>query len=191
MNCDLVIPLRSFVDPKTRLRAALDHSQRADLMQSLATNVIKAGQRTHEIDKIVLLSADTATYVFAVQHGIEFEFSDLDLNGALQRYRENNTEKNLIIGHADLGLIEDFSAFTRALDSHDVALSPDRHRLGTNVLAHRKTAHCAYEFGKRSYFRHRQGAMKNRLSCTSITDYRCTCDIDTLEDLDIFYQVKK
>ncbi|NIR34480.1 MAG: hypothetical protein GWN79_00045 [Actinobacteria bacterium] len=84
-----------------------------------------------------------------------------------------------IVAHADLPRAVDL----RVADVDGVAVVPDRHRDGSNVLTVPTGVGFEFAYGPGSFARHRAEAARLALPFTEIDDDSLAWDVDTLEDL--------
>lgn len=167
-----VVPLRGLETAKTRLAAALDAEERLDLVVEMATRTLVAARDAERITGTVLVTADPAAADLARSLGARAIVQVLPgLNAAL---REGRAEAVRAGATAVLVLPIDLPAVRAATldallaridasgapepDAPIVAVVPDRHGLGTNVLFTSPPAAIDPAFGDGSFVAHRAAA---------------------------------
>jgi 2-phospho-L-lactate/phosphoenolpyruvate guanylyltransferase len=90
--------------------------------------------------------------------------------------------ERVVITHADLPLVGSIPALLHGVPADHVALVPDRHHDGTNLLMISTEANFQFAYGKASFRLHRQEAFRLRLPFMVIEDERFALDIDTPAD---------
>ena len=87
----------------------------------------------------------------------------------------------VIVAHADLPLADDLRPIADGFDG--VTLVPDRRADGTNVLCVPAGAGFDFQYGPRSFARHRAEAERLGLRHRVVDDARLAWDVDVPEDL--------
>lgn len=191
MKCTLVIPVRSFADAKSRLSNSVSEKDREEFMRLCVQRVVDAGKATDEIHRIVMISGSKDVLSFASGHDIDCLDTDSALNDALREYRMFNMDENLLIALGDLPWVKSFDTVCAALQAHSVVLAPDRHRAGTNILAHQFNVDVPYRFGHDSFHRHCLAIEKKRFSYAVVSRPQYGFDIDTNDDYQLYEKVLK
>lgn len=191
MDCSLLIPVRSFADAKTRLGSILTSEEREVAMRRFVSTVVSAGKNTIDVADITLISNDVDVRAFAHELSVEIFQCERNLNESLQLSVNQAAQDTVIIAHGDLPWIQDFTAICDYLSANDVAIAPDRHRQGTNILAHPKKTPFLYKFGANSLKRHVSQCTAKRYSYVLLESQEYGFDVDTPDDFALFTRSKR
>ena len=180
MRVAVLVPIKDFRQAKQRLAPVLSPDERIELARRMATRVITA-------------AAPYDVFVVCDDHDVAAFAKDLDaevlwrpnlgLNGAISEGVQHigRTAERLLIAHSDLPLAR---SFDEVMDTEDVAIVPDRHGRGTNVIALPASRSFSFHFGTGSYRAHQREAALHGLVVHHIVDRRLGWDVDMPEDLD-------
>ena len=127
----VLVPIRSFDDAKSRLAGSLDPQARRALMRRMAETVVSAA---HDLpvwvvtddDEVTAWATELSTSTFAV--GVN------GLNPAITvaaTAASRAGASRILVAHADLPYASDL----RVVTGNGVAIAPDRHRDGSNVMS--------------------------------------------------------
>lgn len=191
-----VVPLRGLETAKTRLAAALDAEERLDLVVEMATRTLEAARDAERITGTVLVTADPAAAALARSLGARALVQRLPgLNAALREGRAEAVRAGAgavlvlpidlpAVGAATLdALLARIEASGTLEDATPVvAVVPDRHGLGTNVLFTAPPAAIDPAFGEGSFLAHRDAAAAVGARFVEIGG-PLTLDLDTSDDL--------
>jgi len=191
VQCSLLVPVRSFSQAKTRLDPILSESERESAMRDYVANVVRAAKNTQEITDIFLISSDNDVALAAHEYSVHFFDSELSLNAVVRDCAPNVENDGIIVAHGDLPLIENFDDICTSLEDFDVVLAPDRHRSGTNVLAHRSTIDFTYSFGDHSLRSHEHQCIQHGYCYLLIQSVHYGLDIDTKDDFALLQKIKR
>jgi 2-phospho-L-lactate guanylyltransferase len=190
-----LLPLKPFDEAKQRLAGALAQAERAALAGAMAEDVLAALTRNKRLERVVVMSRGAEAESLARRCGAEFmpepRLTRYGLNPAVGRSVEllaAQGARSLLVVHGDLPLLgeDDLAAL---LDAHAAGgeraatLMPDRARDGTNLLAWTPVGEFRPQYGKASFRRHSEQAIRAgaRLAiCESPTG---GLDIDLPDDL--------
>ncbi len=189
MNCELVIPIRSFKTAKTRLKDVLSPNEIRSLTQQCLTKGIDAAKKSEAISDIILLTQEKEVSDFATEKGIECYITSDGLNESLNLHRKRRPSSNLIVAMGDLFFVEDFDLIIKALSRVEFVIACDRHRRGSNVLGLREFIEFDFQFGIDSYQRHTKQCISRHYSFETIKDPKFCFDVDEIDDLN-FLQKK-
>jgi len=139
----VVIPLRALEGAKSRLGEVLDAEERRDLVVGLFDRTVRAALGTTGVDEVIVVSPDPAVLVLGAAAGARpLRQIGSGLNAALEQARSEAMSRGataLLVLPSDLARVgpdalAPLVALASADDSPTVALVPDRHGRGTNVL---------------------------------------------------------
>jgi 2-phospho-L-lactate guanylyltransferase len=139
----VVIPLRALEGAKSRLGEVLDAEERRDLVVGLFDRTVRAALGTPGVDEVIVVSPDPAVLVLGADAGARpLRQVGSGLNAALEQARSEAMSRGataLLVLPSDLARVAPDAlaplvALAAADDSPTVALVPDRHGRGTNVL---------------------------------------------------------
>lgn len=180
------MPIKSFGTAKARLGAALDADGRAALAEELATIVLAAADPL----PVLVVTDDDEVATFAAGHGAEvLRQVAPGLNAAVTEavaHLAANGVEWAIVAHADLPRATSFDAVWNAVreaSNRVMAIVPDRHDDGTNVLAVPTGAGFTFAYGPGSFAAHRAEAERRGLAVQVVRDPDLAWDVDTPEDL--------
>jgi 2-phospho-L-lactate guanylyltransferase len=184
-----VVPVKTLAAAKTRLATALAPAERADLTLQTLKRVLAALDQPGIAARLVVSPDEAvlrATRV-AGAHGLR-QASD-GLNPGLEEARTwalAQGAEALLIVLGDLPLLapEHIAAILALADRPGtVALAPDRHGSGTNIMLLRPPDAIPLSFGLNSLFRHRAAAQARGLTIQTYDDPATALDLDTPDDL--------
>ena len=180
MQVALVVPMKSFGVAKGRLADVLNASEREQLARDCARVVVTAGGNWATY--VVCDATDVASWATkmgarvvrcpspglnaAVAAGISAAISD----GA----------QHIVVAHGDLPLA---CTFEHLVLDGQVALVPDRHMDGTNVLSFPADMRFATAYGAQSFSRHQDILTTHGFKYVVINDDKLSLDLDTADDL--------
>lgn len=184
-----VIPVKSLAQSKSRLTAVLTPTERAALTQFLLQRTLGVLQESGVVDRVVVVSRDTAVHQLAVAHHALTlaEPSDAGLNGAIYegaRLAAVAGAARLLVLPADLPLlaVADVQALCADTPPQAVGICPDRHEQGTNGLLLPAPFDFPFQFGENSFHKHVQAARYARLTPHLLRMPGWQFDLDTVED---------
>lgn len=179
MSWTAIVPLKPAGLRKTRLAGRLNEAARTALGARLFDHVA------------AILAADPRIATVAVLSETRPEgWQDAwiadegrGLNPELEAARATRRDRPLLVIHADLPLLaaEDIAALLTAAEQGGHAIAPDRHRTGTNALAHHHGPPVSFRFGAGSFLRHRAGIAGGGVI---VERPGLSLDLDTPDDLD-------
>ncbi len=189
-GCLVLVPLRSFLDPKTRLADVLTLPERADLARRLAGDVLDA------LDgwDVAVLTDDDDVIGWADRRDVTVARPGVaGLNAAVTAGAELAVDRRadvIAVVHADLAMpdaLPDVLAAATAPDRADgVTAVPDRHGDGTNVLVVPAGAGFRFGYGPGSFGRHRDEATRLGLAFVEVAHAELGWDVDTPGDLSAY-----
>lgn len=177
----ILIPIRSFVDSKSRLAEVLTPEQRRSFMIECADRVIAAAR---DLPKVVV-SSDPEVRDFTVDRGgyvLPDPGNGLShaIQSALYQLRKLGVS-HLTVAHGDLPLAKDLTTLAKA---GQLTIVPDRLHEGTNVISLPTTAHFKFRYGRNSFKNHMVEAELSGLQVEIEENPSLSMDIDTPADLE-------
>jgi len=185
----IVIPLRSFDDPKTRLREVLSGAERRELCRSLADGLLTAVSGSDVV--VVTDDAEVDRWARSRGAGVVAPGSP-GLNVAVTAARNDARHDGIAdvaILPADLArpaTAASVVAATLADATLDALLVPDRHHDGTNLLLVPTAGEFTFAYGPGSCDRHRSEATRVGLRLQVLDHEDLGWDIDDPADLEWF-----
>ena len=188
-----LLPIKSFARAKQRLSEALSPHERAGLAQAMARDVLAALAGCPGLERVVVISGDAAARDIAAETDVEFLPEPASLPGGLNASIKHAVEHlrtegatGIMIVHGDLPMIQ-AEDLRRVVESHPegraVTMVPDRALHGTNVLAWSPIAEFRAQYGRASFQRHREQAIRRGARVTVCDSARGSLDIDVPSDL--------
>lgn len=178
----VLVPLKSFGSAKSRLGEVLDPDQRAELVRSMATNVLRAAEPLHT----VVVCDDPEVARFAVDHGaavVETPPEGLNsaLGAAVRRTAEDGAQRVMVVP-ADLPFASELGRFVGRGD--EVVMVADRHGDGTNLLSFPARCGLRLSYGHGSFEAHASEARRLGLELRVVEDEAMAWDVDEPADLE-------
>lgn len=193
-----VLPLKDFARSKQRLAGLLDETQRSDLLQAMATDVLRLLSRHPDVEGILVVSGDTAAHRLAHRFGAdivtETALGAKGLNPVVQAAMAVLARRGIadaMVLHGDLPLItaEEVSlliAEHRSVDQPTLTLATDRHGDGSNGLLCATAPAPIFGYGKGSCQWHQEQARLAGMHCKVLSLPGIGHDIDEPDDLVAF-----
>jgi 2-phospho-L-lactate guanylyltransferase len=175
----VLVPIRSFDDAKSRLADVLDGTAREALARSMAATVLAAAG---QLPVFVVTDDDKVAGWAGVNGAGVIAPAVQGLNESVQAAVETRRvagDSRVIVAHADLPLAVDLGVVA----GRGVAIAPDRHGDGSNVVSVPTDVGFTFRYGPGSYEAHRREAARCRLPVTVIHDPGLSLDVDHPEDL--------
>ncbi len=152
-----IVPIKPLGDRKTRLAGYLTARDRAYLSETLFAGVIGTLQASPEVARILVVAKRPPDVCGPEDNVVEWVVDrGKGLNAALEDARLVAGDGRQLILHADLPLVApaDIAALLAAAGD-DIAIAPDRRRIGTNALAIGAGRRIVLRFGDNSFASHR------------------------------------
>jgi 2-phospho-L-lactate guanylyltransferase len=185
-----LVPVKRFLEAKTRLAGHLTPATRANLAQQMAEHVLSQLSRVAGL-QVAVVSGEPQMRPLCRHFGCELlpeENVDAGLNAivhsALRRLHGAGARRALIL-HADLPRLRSadvMSLVTRHSHS-DVVLVPDRHEQGTNALLCSLPLVFDLQFGPGSFRLHDEAARARGLRVEVERFESLAWDVDVIDDL--------
>jgi 2-phospho-L-lactate guanylyltransferase len=185
-----IVPAKSLVRGKSRLRSVLADDARAAFARGLLEHVLGVLQRCELDGVLVATDGDDVAELAAARGALVCRdrgtrsLADV-VDGALADVAARGAAAAVVL-MADLPRVEpaDVTALFGALDDHDVALVRDHQGRHTNALAARVPIPFATCFGSpESFAEHRAAAVARGLRTTIVDSERIAFDVDGPADL--------
>ncbi len=180
MRVALVVPMKSFGIAKGRLTNVLSAKEREQLARDCARIVITAGGNWATY--VVCDATDVASWATSVgANVVSCPSPGLDVAvaaGVTAAIADG--AQHVVVAHGDLPLASTFEHLV--LDGH-VALVPDRHGDGTNVLSFPTVMRFTTAYGPQSFSRHQEILAALRYKYVVVNDDDLSLDLDTADDL--------
>jgi 2-phospho-L-lactate guanylyltransferase len=176
----VVVPVKAFSQAKMRLAAVLRPEERAALARKMAEHVLAAAVPL----PVVVVCDDEEVGDWARSLGARtLPEPGLGLNGAVNTAVAQLCAEGfgrLVVAHSDLPLANNLP---RLAQVQGIALVPDRHEEGTNVIS--LPAGCGFRFayGPGSFSRHKQEAARTGLPWRVVHDPGLAWDVDFPSDM--------
>jgi len=188
-----IVPVKPLTQGKSRLGSVLSQAERADLNTRLLSHTIQTLKSVAEIEQVLVVSRDPKALALARDLGARTvqENGAPHLNTALGRataLAKNSLAGGVLVVPADLPLLTSEAiqaVLEKAVHPPVIVVAPDRHHLGTNTLLVYPVGLIKYEFGRDSYERHRQQALKAGARLEICDLPTLALDIDLPEDLEL------
>jgi 2-phospho-L-lactate guanylyltransferase len=180
----VAIPIRGFVDGKSRLADRLDADARAQLVAGFATAVVQAA-RTDGLPVVIITSAPEVV-AWAGTLGVDVIADEGSLDAAAaagQRWAREHGLARVVVTHSDLPLV---TTFAPMLDVRGAAvgLAPCRREDGTNAITLPVDLAFRFAYGPNSFARHRAVALDAGAILVVVRDRAFAFDVDEPRDLD-------
>ncbi len=194
MSLWAIVPVKALHESKSRLRDVLTPVGRVELTREMLLNTLRELVEVHEIDRTLVVSADSKVLALARERGAEIieERGPPSLNKALSQATAIASEMQaeaVLILPADLPLLQAADVrdlIGRAHDPPVVVVSPDRKCSGTNALLMAPPGAIKYGFGPDSFERHVRSAEASGARVEIIELPNLGLDLDAPEDLEIY-----
>lgn len=194
-----VLPLKDFARSKQRLAGLLDETQRSDLLQAMATDVLRVLSRHPDIEGVLVVSGDPAAHRLARHFGTdivtEAALGVCGLNPVVQAAMAMLAQRGIaeaMVLHGDLPLIT-ADEISRLIAAHRngaqpaITLATDRHGDGSNGLLCPTATAPVFGYGKGSCRWHQAQAHLAGMPCTVLHLPGLGHDIDEVDDLIAFF----
>lgn len=185
MELHALIPVKSLHHAKSRLAKRLSQQQRQELVLSMLDHVLMILKSCDEMKKITVVTPDVEVKKHVLQLGFSVTSEEKPgHNSSLTAAAQNeNSEISLLTISADLPFLtsHDVGQLIKLLTSHDIALAPSKDN-GTNAIIVKKTLLLPYLFGKNSFEKYKEVAIKKNLSYAVYESQTIAFDVDTIED---------
>ncbi len=190
MTALALVPVQMLSQAKSRLAARLGPEAREELMCRLVERLLRELQAARRIGRILVVSPDPAVLALAERAGARGVLqAGTGLNAAVELGQRSAVAEGwarLVVVLADLPLLaaEQVDRMLALGREGSVVIAPDRHGLGTNLLALWPPDAVEPAFGTASRERHARAGRVSGLRVLEYWSVGTTVDLDTPEDLD-------
>ena len=177
----VVIPIRSFSEGKTRLGPSLTRTDRAALIQRMASGVVRAARGLPVL--IVTSAPEVQAWAWELGLGVIDDPGTLDAAAAAGTdWARSQLFGRVVIAHADLSLAHTLCpVLTRTADAGLIlVVGKDG---GTPVMSLPTRTEFRYSYGHGSYRRHLAEGIRLGLPVVTVHDKSLATDLDTPSDL--------
>jgi 2-phospho-L-lactate guanylyltransferase len=187
--------VKSIENSKTRLSEILKPKERSLLTRTMFMDVISIVQQTQIFSYIVVISSDREVLKLAKKENLFYVEEHLQgLNQAVNQVTEwckNNGAASLLILPSDIPLLtrNDLVQITSNIEAQQIIIAPSGNG-GTNALLRTPPDIMNSFFGKDSFQRHLINAEKTGLKIQIYQSPTVSLDIDTVEDIKRFNEIK-
>lgn len=193
MSLWAIVPVKPLRRGKSRLSEILSDDERSRLNHYLFTHTIEILLQVDAISEILVVSRDSDVLTVARENGVRTvtENGTPELNNALRRaslFSNVFSTEGVLIVPADLPMLtaEDVSDFiAQRREPPVMVISPDRRRLGTNMLLIDPADLISFSFGTDSFDRHCDLARQKGAEVVVFENPRISLDLDVPEDYEI------
>lgn len=193
MSINIIIPIRSLEEGKSRLAGVLDAGGRAAIVERMFRKVLDAALGLGEPARCHVVSGSPLLLELARQRGATaIREAGCGLNPALtEAASQMEPDLPVMALHADLPLLEtsDLAAMADALSLAEVVAASDHAGLGTNALLLSRPGLIPYAFGIGSLARHQALAENAGLRFVRIDRPGLSTDIDEPADLALLHRL--
>lgn len=187
MSFNIIIPVRSPGEGKSRLSSALTVAERAALVERLFRHVLAQAIAATGSSRSVVVSSSSLLLDLARKNGARAVLeTGRGMNNALTQAAAVLPPLMPVLAlPADLPLLDlsDIVSLAKGLDRADVAIAPDRACRGTNALMFRRAGLIPFAFGENSYARHLALCKAMGLSVCVIEREGLGADLDLPADM--------
>lgn len=193
MSLWAIVPVKPLRRGKSRLSEILSEDERSRLNHFLFTHTIDILLQVESITEILVVSRDSDVLTAARDKGVRTvtENGTPELNNALRRaslFSNVFSNEGVLIVPADLPMLTaaDVTDFIGQRTAAPVmVISPDRRRLGTNMLLVDPADLISFSFGTDSFERHCTLARQKGAEVVVYENPRISLDLDVPEDYEI------
>ena len=183
IEANVVIPVKGFDTGKSRLSAALADDERAALVRSLVKRTIGCAFAVVGPDATYLLSPDADVVAAAGENGVQGLLQEGGgLNEGLDGLRRRLEPRRTVVVPADIPHLDARDIRAHALVG-GLGITPDRRKMGTNMLSVPRPGAIRFRFGYDSFYEHLRAARRAGLAATVIDAPRLRLDLDRPWDL--------
>ena len=186
----VVLPIRELATSKSRFDPALDPCRRVELSRSMLLDTVEAIVASGGFNTIAVLTPEPGAWDPDLPTGVRTVESTVPgLNESLSQHIKGLAwakADSLSIVMPDLPSAseDDFAELAEAVEVQGSAvIVPDRHLVGTNVLAGELPFPWELSFGEKSFYKHLKEAMDRHISPLMLYKRGLMCDVDNPDDL--------
>ncbi|MCB9136191.1 MAG: 2-phospho-L-lactate guanylyltransferase [Anaerolineales bacterium] len=192
MSLWAVVPIKPLRRGKSRLSSKYSEEERMILNREMLRHTIERLQQVKGLEKILVVSRDPEALTVARKMGAQtlLESGNPGLNVALTRaslLAKAYKVRGVLVIPADLPLLEpeDVQEMISMVNGKPaVVIAPDRHHEGTNAMLVAPPDLIKFDYGKGSFERHRDQALRAGADLRIVEKESFSLDLDWPEDLD-------
>ena len=186
-----IVPVKPLGAAKSRLSKVLQPAERADLARRFLEHTLAALNACGGVDETLVISADPLAWELAAQYGAQcyYENDTPGLNASLRRASKRAVSSGaeaILIVPTDLPLL-DATHVQQVIDQIGsppaIALAPDRHRKGTNMMLQSPPNLMPFSYGVGSFQTHLENARASGAAVYVLEIPELALDIDSPADL--------
>jgi 2-phospho-L-lactate guanylyltransferase len=195
MSTWAIVPVKPLKRAKSRLAPIFSLAEREAFSLQLLNHTLDALAQVSEIDKVLVVSRDTAVLKVAREHNAKTitESGAPELNATLTRAANLAASfgaEAILVVSTDLPLVSPMELrhlLTTANGATEaVTLAPDRHDESTNAIYLRPPTLLPFVFGATSFAQYQKLAQAHGLTAYVYRATGLTLDVDTPEDLELY-----
>jgi 2-phospho-L-lactate guanylyltransferase len=187
-----IVPVKPFIQGKSRLAEVLSDRERIHLNKTLLAHTLVALLEVSHIQGIWVISRDPGVLTMARYYRVKtiHEYGCTHLNSALRQataFAQLRPSDGVLILPADLPLLkpEDIrKIIAKSVKSPIIVINPDRRGTGTNALLVQPNGMIDYSFGENSFRKHCSQAIARHIPLEIVKLPSIGMDLDLPEDLD-------
>lgn len=188
MNYHALIPVKKLTHAKSRLSKEMSEKARSELVLSMLKHVISVLTSCQDITKIIVVTTDEKVSKFALSLHVSVEAEKIEghnpaLTSAAKKEDKEEIDGLLTIS-ADLPLLtqDDIQKMLEFSILYDVVLAPSNDN-GTNAIVLKKPLLLPYRFGKNSFEKYKDEALKREIEFVIYQNPTISFDVDTIDDV--------
>jgi 2-phospho-L-lactate guanylyltransferase len=200
MSIWAIVPVKPLKRAKSRLASVLSVEEREAFSRKLLTHTLDVVAQVPDIEKILVVSRDTTVLRIAREHDARTvtESGAPELNAALTRAANLATSFGadaVLVVSTDLPLMAppDLESMIASADSshNSIVIAPDRHDASTNAIFMRPPRIVPFVFGPDSFAHYTSLAKDRGIDSHIHRPQGLMLDVDTPEDLTLYYDLLK
>lgn len=187
----VIIPVKSFVLGKTRLAPILPEQLRITLIRSMFEKTIKIIKNLIPTENVIIVSKDPFVLDYSIKRKLQVivEKSNDDINDAIKEVlcqKSFDEDDQFLIIPIDLPLLNTYD-LQKLINTENlgksIALVPDRHYLGSNLLLSNPINQFETHFGDNSFYNHYQEVLSTNSKIIIKELPYLGVDLDNVEDI--------
>ncbi len=191
MTYHVLIPVKSLSTAKSRLDKYLPRKQLEQLVLDMLTHVISVLRNCKEISSITIVTPDEQIKKYVKHFAVDTLLEEKPGHNAALTYAAKHnllkTNDALLTISADLPFLkkEDIQQMITLSAKNSIVIARAKDN-GTNAILMHPALAIPYLFGKNSFEKYQQEALKRRISIVAYQSESIAFDIDTFDDYMLF-----